>query len=443
MNITVIGTGYVGLVSGTCFSEMGNAVTCVDINQNKINQLQQGIIPIYEPGLEVLVKENIQACRLQFTSSLIKAMRNSSIFIIAVGTPGKLDGSVNMDYISAVAREIGEHMGKESVIVNKSTVPVGTSQLVENIISEELVKRDKKIPFHMVSNPEFMKEGDAMQDFMHPDRVIIGTDSEYALEIMQQIYAPFIMSHDRLIHMGIKEAELTKYAANAMLATKISFINEIAYICDKLDIDVESIRKGIGSDSRIGYSFMYPGTGYGGSCFPKDVKAILHTAKTAGVDTLVLEAVEKRNEHQKGRIIQYIKNKIGNNFKEKIFTVWGLSFKPGTDDMREAPSINIISSIIESGGLVQAFDPIANEEAARQFPQEWVQEKKLVFYDDNYKALKNAYALILMTEWNMFRNPSISKMKQLMENHYIFDGRNQYDPEYMKENGFIYKGIGR
>ena len=359
MNITIIGSGYVGLVTGACFAEMGNMVTCVDIDQNKIDQLQQGNIPIYELGLEDMVKENYQSGRIHFSTSLRESMQSSSILLIAVGTPEKPNGEANMDYIYNVAQEIGKNLDKESIIVGKSTVPVGTAEIVRSIITEELEKRDMEIKFHMVSNPEFLKEGDAVQDFMRPDRVIIGTDSEDALEIMKQLYAPYTMAHDRLITMGIKEAELTKYAANSMLATKISFINEMAQICDKLAIDVEEVRRGIGSDSRIGYSFIYPGVGYGGSCFPKDVKAIIHTAKTAGVSPFVLEAVEKRNQYQKGWIFQQIKNEFSNDLKGKIFTVWGLSFKPGTNDMREAPSINVISSIIESGGFVQAFDPVA------------------------------------------------------------------------------------
>ncbi|MDP7027942.1 MAG: nucleotide sugar dehydrogenase, partial [Candidatus Marinimicrobia bacterium] len=313
----------------------------------------------------------------------------------------------------------------------------------KSIIDEGLKKRGKKVKFHVVSNPEFLKEGDAIQDFMRPDRVVIGTDNDYALKIMKQLYSPFTMNHDRLITMGVKEAELTKYAANAMLATKISFINEIAHICDELGIDVESVRKGIGSDSRIGYSFIYPGAGYGGSCFPKDVKAIIHTAKEAGVEPLVLDAVEKRNQRQKERMFDHIISKYGSDLTGKVFAIWGLAFKPGTDDMREAPSVELIKSLIKVGAMVQAFDPIANEEAIKKFPREWVVENKLTFFDDSYAALENTDALVLMTEWKMFRNPSLSKIKELMQNLCIFDGRNQYDPEYLKQNGFEYKGIGR
>jgi len=299
MNITIIGTGYVGLVTGVCFSEMGNTATCVDIEHKKIDNLNKGIIPIYEPGLEELLSSNVSAGRLFFSSSLPEAMKCSNLFLIAVGTPESPNGTANMEYIYNVAREIGENMDEESVIVDKSTVPVGTAEQVRSIISTELEKRGIDVPFHVVSNPEFLKEGDAIQDFMRPDRVIIGSDCDYALNVMKQLYTPFTMNHDRLITMGVKEAELTKYAANAMLATKISFINEIAHICDELEIDVESVRKGIGADSRIGYSFIYPGAGYGGSCFPKDVKAIIHTAKEAGVEPLLLDAVEKRNQRQK------------------------------------------------------------------------------------------------------------------------------------------------
>jgi len=443
MNITIIGTGYVGLVTGTCFAEMGNTVTCVDVDKQKIENLNQGIIPIYEPGLEELIQQNEKAGRLSFSTSLKDAMKKSNIFLISVGTPESPNGEANMEYVYNAAKEIGKHLDRESVIVNKSTVPVGTAGKVSSIIEEELDKRGVKVKFHVVSNPEFLKEGNAIQDFMRPDRVIIGMDSEFALNILKQLYAPFTMNHDRLIIMGVKEAELTKYAANAMLATKISFINEIAHICDELGIDVESVRKGIGADSRIGYSFIYPGAGYGGSCFPKDVKAIIHTAKKAGVEPLVLEAVEKRNQRQKERMYDHITNKFGSDLSGLIFTVWGLSFKPGTDDMREAPSINLIKSLIESGAVVQAFDPVAVDEAKKKFPEEWVSEGKMIFYEDNYEALESADALVLMTEWKMFRNPSLSKMKKLMQNLCIFDGRNQYDPDYIRENGFYYKGIGR
>ena len=443
MKITIIGTGYVGLVTGTCFSEMGNNVTCIDIDGEKISNLQKGKLPIYEPGLEELVKENIKSNRLFFSTSLIDAMKESNIYFIAVGTPESLSGGADMTYVYSVAKEIGMNLSKTSIIIDKSTVPVGTAEKIRLIISEELKKRKIDLDFHIVSNPEFLKEGDAISDFMRPDRIILGTDNQYSLDVMKKLYSPFTMNHDRIISMGIKEAELTKYAANSMLATKISFINEISHICDELHIDVEAVRKGIGSDSRIGYSFIYPGAGYGGSCFPKDIKAIIHTAKAAGINPLLLDAVEKRNEIQKNRIFDYISKIFNNNLDNKVFAVWGLAFKPGTDDMREAPSINIIASIIESGGKVQAYDPVANIEARNYFPNEWIENKKIVFTDDNYSALVNANALILLTEWKMFRNLNIGKMKKNMKQLFVFDGRNQYDPKFMKENGFEYKGIGR
>ncbi len=443
MNITIIGTGYVGLVTGACFAEMGNIVTCIDIDGEKIDSLNKGIIPIYEPGLEDLILSNEKAGRLFFSTSLQDAMKKSNIFLIAVGTPESPNGEANMEYVYNVAREIGENIDRESVIVDKSTVPVGTAERVQSIIAEQLGRRGIDVPFHMVSNPEFLKEGAAIQYFMRPDRVIIGTENNYDLDVMRQLYAPFTMNHDRLITMGIKEAELTKYAANAMLATKISFINEIAHICDELSIDVESVRQGIGADSRIGYSFIYPGAGYGGSCFPKDVKAIIHTAKEAGVEPLVLDAVEKRNQRQKSRMFDHIRDKYGSNLKGKTFAIWGLAFKPGTDDMREASSVVLIKALIKSGAIVQAFDPVANKEAAKEFPKEWIADDTLTFFDDNYAALDNSDALVLMTEWKMFRNPSIINMKNKMQYLCIFDGRNQYDPEFMKLNGFEYKGIGR
>ena len=443
MNITVIGTGYVGLVTGTCFADMGNTVVCIDKNCERIDNLNKGIIPIYEPGLEELIVRNQQSERLSFSTSLKDAMELSNIFLIAVGTPESSNGGVNMEYVYRVAHELGETIDKESIVVNKSTVPVGTAHKVQSIIAKELSNRNIVVKCHVVSNPEFLKEGNAIQDFSRPDRVVIGTDSEYALEVMKQLYTPFTMNRDRFIRMGVREAELTKYAANAMLATKISFINEMAYICDELDIDIESVRQGIGSDSRIGYSFIYPGTGYGGSCFPKDVKAIIHAAREVGVEPLVLDAVNKRNQIQKTRMFNLIVKKYGGDLNGLTFSVWGLAFKPDTDDMREAPSVNLITSIIESGGRVVAFDPVANQEAKKTFPREWVAENRLVFKDDNYAALEKSDALVLMTEWKMFRNPDIAKMKEQMNNLCVFDGRNQYNPEYMRKHGFEYKGIGR
>ena len=443
MNITIIGTGYVGLVTGSCFAEMGNIVTCIDINVEKINNLNKGIIPIYEPGLEELVANNIKANRLFFSTSIEENIKNSNLFFIAVGTPEGVDGEADMTYVHNVAKEIGKYINTKTIIVNKSTVPVGTANEVQLIIKNELLKRNLDIPFYVASNPEFLKEGDAIRDFMRPDRVVLGTDDKYPLDILKKLYSPFTMNHDRLISMGVKEAELTKYAANSMLATKISFINEISNLCDKLEIDIESIRKGIGADSRIGYSFIYPGAGYGGSCFPKDIKAIIHTANKVGVDPIVLNAVEQRNEIQKYQLINYIIKKYGKKLDGLIFTVWGLSFKPGTDDMREAPSIVLINKLIEFGASIKAFDPVAKQEALKYFPDKWIKNKNLVICDENYKALIDSDGLIIVTEWKMFRNPNFTKMKKLMKKLCIFDGRNQYDPDFIRSKGFEYKGIGR
>ena len=443
MNITIIGTGYVGLVTGSCFAEMGNNVTCIDIDERKINNLKKGIIPIYEPGLKELVVENIKANRLSFSKSIQKNIKKTNLFFIAVGTPEGVNGEADMSYVYNVAKNIGKYIESKSIIVNKSTVPVGTASEVELIIKNELVKRKIDISFYVASNPEFLKEGDAIRDFMRPDRVVLGTNDDYPLEVLKKLYSPFTMNHNRLISMGIKEAELTKYAANSMLATKISFINEISNICDKLGIDIESIRQGIGADSRIGYSFIYPGAGYGGSCFPKDIKAIIHTANKAGVDPIVLNSIEKRNEIQKHQLFKYIIDRYGKDLSGLTFTIWGLSFKPGTDDMREAPSIILIKNLIESGAIIKAYDPAANREALKYFSKNLINNKKLIIFDEHYKALDGSDGLVLMTEWKMFRNPKFSKMKKLMNKLCIFDGRNQYDPHFIKSKGFEYKGIGR
>lgn len=443
MKLAIIGTGYVGLVTGACFAEMGNKVYCVDIDNKKINNLKKGNIPIYEPGLEELVLDNLNSERLNFTNSIKNLPSDINLFFIAVGTPEGSDGNADMSYVYKVAEEIGQHISAVSVIVNKSTVPVGTASKVEQIIKNELINRKLDFQFYVASNPEFLKEGDAIRDFMRPDRVVLGTNNSYPLELLKKLYSPFTMNHNRLISMGVKEAELTKYAANSMLATKISFINEISNICDELDIDIESIRQGIGSDSRIGYSFIYPGAGYGGSCFPKDIKAIIHTANKAGIDPLVLNAIEKRNEIQKHQIFKYIVKRFGKELAGLTFSVWGLSFKPGTDDMREAPSIKLINDLVDCGAKIKAFDPVANQEALRYFSKKWILDKNIILCDDSYEALVDSDGLVLMTEWKMFRNPNFSKMKTLMKQLYIFDGRNQYDPRHVVDKGFEYKGIGR
>lgn len=442
MKVTVIGTGYVGLVTGACFAEMGNTVTCVDIDSKKIENLKNGIIPIYEPGLEAIVAENHTQGRLHFTTSLAQAMEVSDIFFIAVGTPQGEDGSADLKYVLAVAKEIGENLQRECVIVDKSTVPVGTADKVKETVDAVLTSRGLNIPFHVVSNPEFLKEGAAVADFMKPDRIIIGADSEHSRNTMSALYAPFNRNHQKLIYMGIRDAELTKYAANAMLATKISFMNEISNLCEKLDVDVENVRQGIGSDQRIGFNFIYPGCGYGGSCFPKDVKALIQIANQNDIDANVLKAVEHRNEKQKNILVEKVIARFGSNLQGKKFAVWGLAFKPGTDDMREAPSKIVIANLIKMGASVEAYDPVAME-AAKDELSDFEGSGKLQYSEDKYEALKNSDALILVTEWKQFRNPDFDFIKSRMNTPVIFDGRNQYDPSELKALNFEYYGIGR
>lgn len=443
MKLTVVGTGYVGLVTGACFAEMGNDVTCVDVDQGKIDRLKQGILPIYEPGLEPIVVNNSRAGRLVFTTSLAEAMRDSAVYFIAVGTPPGEDGSADLQYVLAVAREIGRNLQQYAVIVDKSTVPVGTADKVRAAIQAELDQRGKTIPFDVVSNPEFLKEGAAVDDFMRPDRVIVGTHSERARAEMHELYAPFMRNHERLIFMGVRDAEMTKYAANAMLATKISFMNEIAGLCERLGVDVESVRLGIGSDSRIGYSFIYPGCGYGGSCFPKDVKALIHMAEEQNFKPELLNAVESRNEAQKHVLHEKIVRRFGAKLAGKTFGVWGLAFKPGTDDMREASAIVLLEGLIQSGAKIRAYDPVAMDVARRELPAAWFTAGSVELVKDQYDALKGVDALALVTEWKPFRHPDFERIRTLMKNAIIFDGRNQYDPAQMREIHFEYHGIGR
>jgi UDPglucose 6-dehydrogenase len=443
MDIVVIGTGYVGLVTGTCFSETGNHVTCVDIDHKKIDDLNNGILPIYEPGLEPMVKRNAAEGRLTFTTSLTEAMRRGNVFFIGVGTPPREDGSANLDYVLQVAREIGANLNQYSIIVDKSTVPVGTAERVAATIDKELARRGVNIPFDVVSNPEFLKEGAAVEDFMHPDRIIVGTESRKASEIMEQLYAPFNQRNDRLLVMGTRDAEMSKYAANAMLATKISFMNEIAGLCDEMGVDVEMVRQGIGSDSRIGYSFIYPGCGYGGSCFPKDVKALIHMANETGFEPKVLNAVEMRNASQKRVLFEKFHKRFDGQLAGLTIGVWGLSFKPETDDMREASSVTLIESLIDAGAKVRAYDPIAMDQAKHVFPSTWFEEEKIVLAAHQYDALEGVDALALVTEWNPFRSPDFHLMLKIMKQPVIVDGRNLYDPELMHEFGFEYSGIGR
>jgi UDPglucose 6-dehydrogenase len=443
MKLTIIGTGYVGLVTGACFAEMGSRVTCVDIDEQKIENLKNGILPIYEPGLEKMVQENMADGTLQFTTRLEEAARDCPVFFIAVGTPPGEDGSADLQYVRQVAARIGQCMTDYAVIVDKSTVPVGTADQVAKVVQTELDRRGSDLEFDVVSNPEFLKEGAAIQDFLKPDRIIVGVNSKRAAKIMTRLYAPFSMNRDKMILMNVRDAEMTKYAANAMLATKISFMNEIANICEHLGVDVENVRKGIGSDSRIGYSFIYPGAGYGGSCFPKDVKALIKTSKDTGVEPAVLTAVENRNNLQKKVLAEKIKTRFGTDLRGRCFALWGLAFKPGTDDMREAASIVLLEDLLAAGATVQAYDPVAMNQAAKELPEAWLDSGRLMLTEDQYQALENADALILVTEWKTFRRPDFKRMEQLLKEKVLFDGRNQYDPEEVTEFGFEYHGIGR
>ena len=439
MKITLIGSGYVGLVSGACFAQMGNNVTCVDIDKSKVKQLTQGVVPIYEPGLERMVKENLQNGSLYFSTDLKKSLTDAQIVFIAVGTPMGDDGSADLQFVLSVAKDIGKYLEKYTVIVDKSTVPVGTAYKVKAMIQSELEKRNKACKFDVVSNPEFLKEGAAIDDFMYPDRVVVGADNEKALTIMHELYAPFMKNHDRFIAMDVKSAEMTKYAANAMLATKISFINEIAQICELVGADVNKVRNGIGSDSRIGYSFIYPGCGYGGSCFPKDVQALAKTAKDHGYKPQLLDAVEQVNKQQKHVIANKVIALFGQDLSTNTFAIWGLAFKPGTDDMREAPAITIINELTKRGAKIQAYDPKARDEAENHYLKG---NKNVDYVDEKYQALEDADALILITEWLEFRSPDFEKIKNMLKTNYFFDGRNQFDKDRMQKLGFDYFQIG-
>ena len=440
MNITVIGSGYVGLVSGTCFAEMGNRVTCVDTDLAKIDKLNQGIIPIFEPGLEAIVLKNVKNKNLSFTTKLIDALQNSEIAFIAVGTPMGEDGSADLQYVLAVAKSIGKSMQKRLIVVDKSTVPIGTADKVRAIIQKELDIRQSDLKFDIVSNPEFLKEGAAVSDFMKPDRVVIGTDSDYANEKMKQLYHPFCMSRDRFISMDIRSAEMTKYAANAMLATKISFMNEIANICETVGADVNQVRLGIGSDQRIGYSFIYPGAGYGGSCFPKDVKALKKFAKENGYNAQLIGAVEEVNNAQKLVINQKVVNRFGEDLTGFTFGIWGLAFKPGTDDMREAPAIYIIKELVNRGAQIKAYDPKAVNEAKTHYLKGI---KNVMYMTSKYDVLEGSDALILLTEWKEFRSPEFEVIKTKLKKPIIFDGRNQYYTHKLDQKGFEYYQIGK
>jgi UDPglucose 6-dehydrogenase len=439
MNIAVIGTGYVGLVSGACFAEMGNKVICVDNDERKITSLLAGKIPIYEPGLQDMVLRNAHEKRLSFTCDIAEAIKESLVVIIAVGTPPDEDGSADLQYVLAVAREIARHMREYKIIVDKSTVPVGTADLVRTTILAQLKEQDKDVPFDVVSNPEFLKEGAAIDDFMKPDRVVIGADNPQASKIMHDLYLPFNRTSDRIILMSVRSAEMTKYAANAMLATKISFMNELSRLCEAMGADIDEVRHGIGSDSRIGYKFIFPGVGYGGSCFPKDVKALIHMSRQKGLQPRIIQAVEDVNEEQKKVLVNKVKKHFGEDLSGLVFAVWGLAFKPQTDDMREAPSIVIIKALLEAGAEVRAYDPVALDEAQRIFGD----QEHLSFGNDEYEILPGADALLLVTEWFQFRYPDFNRIKSGLRQAVIFDGRNLYNPKQLHEIGFTYYSIGR
>jgi len=436
MRISIVGTGYVGLVTGTCFADTGINVTCVDIDEDKISKLKKGIIPIYEPGLDQMVLKNVEKDRLQFTTSLKDSLDHSEAIFIAVGTPPGEDGSADLSHVLEVARQIGRHMNHYLVVVTKSTVPIATAKKVKAAIQDELEKRGVELDFDVASNPEFLKEGNAIEDFLKPDRIVVGVESEKAEKLMSRLYKPFVLNSHPILFMDIPSAEMTKYAANAMLATKISFMNDIANLCEIVGADVTNVRRGIGSDSRIGNKFIYAGAGYGGSCFPKDVKAIIKTAQLNNYNLRILEAVENVNDDQKKVIIKKIKAHFP-DIKGKTFAMWGLSFKPHTDDMREAPAVVIAEALVELGAKVKAYDPAAMEEAKHMLGD------KVEYGKDQYDVLIDADALILITEWPEFRVPNYKVMDKLMTNKVIFDGRNIYDPEEMKEFGYTYYSIGR
>jgi len=442
MKIAVVGTGYVGLVSGTCFAEMGIDVTCIDIDKKKIEGLKNGIIPIYEPGLDDMVLRNVNADRLHFGTSLPEIIDDVEVVFSAVGTPPGDDGSADLKYVMEVARTIGQNMNHYILLVTKSTVPVGTAALVRSIIQEELDKRALDIEFDVASNPEFLKEGDAIKDFMSPDRVVVGVESEKAKEIMSKLYRPFLLNNFRVIFMDIPSAEMTKYAANAMLATRISFMNDIANLCEILGADVNMVRKGIGTDQRIGNKFLYPGCGYGGSCFPKDVKALIQTADQNGYELRVLKAVEEVNESQKHILFRKLQRHFDGQLSGKTVALWGLSFKPNTDDMREAPALVLIEKLLNAGANIRVFDPVAMEETQKSLTRMGIDHHLLHYAVDIYDAVLDADALLLVTEWKEFRLPSWGVIRKSMRGNLILDGRNIYDKAELAESGFVYECIG-
>jgi len=439
MKITIVGTGYVGLVSGACLAEMGNHVVCLDVDAAKIKTLEDGGMPIHEPGLLEIVTRNRSAGRLQFTTDVQRAVSHGTLQFIGVGTPPSEDGSADLQYVLEAARNIGRHMTDYKVVIDKSTVPVGTAERVRQVIVEELVRRGLEMEFAVVSNPEFLKEGAAVEDFMRPDRIVVGADDERAVLLMRALYSPFIRNHDRLMLMDIKSAEFTKYAANSMLATRISFMNELALLAERVGADIEMVRKGIGSDPRIGYQFLYAGAGYGGSCFPKDVRALLNTGREVGLELGVLEAVEAANKRQREVLKSKVVGRFGGDLAGRQFAVWGLAFKPNTDDMREAPSRAVIDGLLELGATIKAYDPVAMHEAKRVFGD----VDGLQFVDKQTDALDGSDALIVVTEWKEFKSPDFDDIRTRLRHPVIFDGRNLYDPKLMADFGIEYFGIGR
>jgi len=439
MKVTIFGSGYVGLVTGACLAEAGNHVICVDIDEKKVARLNEGEIPIHEPGLDALILRNRESGRLEFTTDAARGVNHGLFQLIAVGTPPDEDGSADLRHVLSVAQAIGEKLERYAVVVTKSTVPVGTADKVRDRVNEALAKRKSKVEFDVVSNPEFLKEGAAIADFMKPDRVVVGTDNPRTTELLRALYDPFTRNHDRLLVMDIRSAELTKYAANAMLATKISFMNELANIAERVGADIEQVRVGIGSDPRIGYGFIYPGTGYGGSCFPKDVKALIRSARDVGYGTEILHAVEAVNDRQKSLLVRKLRQVLGGSVAGRKLALWGLAFKPNTDDMREAPSRVIIDELIAGGASVSAYDPIAMPEAARLYKD----NAKFKVCRDAYETVKGADALLIVTEWQEFRSPDFDRLNELLAAPRIFDGRNLYDPALLARLGFEYYGVGR
>ena len=442
MKVTIFGSGYVGLVSGACLADAGNHVLCVDIDPARIDMLNRGEVPIHEPGLDVLIRRNREAGRLEFTTDPARSVDHGLFLLIAVGTPPDEDGSADLRHVLTVARSIGEHLARYAIVVTKSTVPVGTADRVRQQVQSTMAARNAAVEFDVVSNPEFLKEGAAIEDFMRPDRVIVGTDNPRTTELIRALYEPFTRNHDRLVVMDIRSAELTKYAANAMLATKISFMNELAAVAERVGADIEKVRIGIGSDPRIGYSFIYPGVGYGGSCFPKDVKALIHSASRVGHDAELLRAVEAVNERQKHVLIAKVRDHFTDGLNGKTFALWGLAFKPNTDDMRQAPSLVIIDALLRAGARVRAYDPVAANEARRLFAAHPMTQQ-LAFCKDAYEAAQGAHALLIATEWKEFRGADFARLKTLLKEPVIFDGRNLYEPALMERMGLYYVAVGR